>query len=85
MDDLQFHELVGEQPERPLRMSGRRLAAGKRDEPGLLFPVKQAGTMEAVCGPPGQRGLYRMLDAVTLHAIDSAAVDVKLRRTEENL
>ncbi len=35
-NDLQFHNLVGQQTDAPVRMTRWRLRAGQRDQPSLL-------------------------------------------------
>src|SRR5581483_7670967 len=67
--DRQFHQLVGQEPQRPARLAGRWLAAGERHQARFLRAVELA-VMEPPGGAAIQGRLQALLDELLAHPKD---------------
>ena len=74
VDVVQLDRPIRQQPQRPLRMSGRRVRTAQRDQMRLEIPVRLA-LVDLAPSLSAKRNVKSLLDKLTLHPVHLALAD----------
>jgi len=77
LDDLQFNNLIGEQADRPARVSFRWLGAGQRDKSGFGRAVKNLLTRRRCPLFALKHSLKSFQDKLLAHPLDHRQIGLK--------